>query len=772
MKKVTTVIAALLLAALPMKAQQVLEDSFQQLKVHYSTPDLQVSTTVIDGVTYSRLSIDGYVPGGQIGSPALPQQGSMIAIPICKGMDIVVENAVYDTVSLPAGSIVMPMQPSRSKSDNNSRAIVVDNSVYTTSAYHGSLAMLEAIGIARDRNLATLTFSPVRVNPVANTAVVCRSADITVRYIGADEQATVDLFQRYYTPAFSVGKTLNQLLSPKYVSTVTPTRMAVLAKSTLRCKKLDQFFDWKRSQGLRVDVFYIDELGLSAPSAIDAMLQGLYDNATAADPAPAFLLVVGDVAQVPSHNSKLSSGGWYGPDNSHITDLYFTTWTAGDKVSDCYFGRFSCTDTNTLGDIVDKTLLYEQYAFADDSYLARAALIAGVDRGYQDDNGYNYADPAMDYIARYYVNHDNGYDTIVYFKNATSIHPANVVVNGSSNSSNAAIQLRNFYSTGAGWINYSAHGDWNCWAEPEFTVNHANSMSNIGMPSFMIGSCCLSNKFNSPCCLGEALLRRGNNAGAIGYIGGTNSTYWTEDFYWAVGVRNNISGSMNATYDASHLGVYDRIFHTNGETFANSISTAGQIILYGNMTVQNSSSELKDYYWEIYQLMGDPSLMPWLGRAAEPYAEASNSAAGLVVHTMPNAYVAVVNPDDNNAVLAAAFSDADGNVTLEGNFSNNHKLAVTAQNYKPFSMVLSNLAIGPMQAPRFSVYPNPASGRCVVACEGMRSLQLINTLGQTVRNIQVQGSSAEVSLNGLTPGVYLLRVATAAGSATEKIIVR
>lgn len=773
MKKVSIVLATILLAVLPMKAQQVVNDNFQQVKVHYRTPDLKTSTTVIDGTTYSLLAIDGYANGGEIGSPALPQLNSMLVIPFCKGMQISVENAVYDTVALPSDATLLPMQPSRSKSDDTHHDIVIDSKVYTTPGFHGELATVEYIGIARDRNLATLTFSPVLVDVMNNKAVVCLSADITVRYIGADEQATLDHFQRYYTPAYSIGTTLNTLLSPKYVSNATPIRMAVLAHSSLRCDKLEQFFDWKRSQGFRVDVFYIDELGITAPAAIDAMLANLYTNATSADPAPAYLLVVGDVDQVPSHSSKLSSSY-----NDHITDLYYTTWTNGDKVSDCYFGRFSATDTTTLGGIIDKTLLYEQYTFEDDSYLSRAALIAGEDNGLHSESGWFvdhawiYADPAMDYIAYNYVNASNGYTDVTYYKNDVEYAPTGVTVSGYCSANNAAATLSSLYNTGIGLINYSAHGDWNCWHKPSFTVQNANNMTNNNMPSFMIGNCCLTNKFEKATCFGEALLRKGNNAGAIGYIGGTNSTYWTEDFYWAVGVRSNVTHTLPPNYNASNLGVYDRLFHTHGEDFSTSISTAGHIILYGNMTVQNSSSSLKDYYWEIYQLMGDPSLMPWMGCAAEPYADIANSSAGITVHTMPNAYVAIVNPDDSNRVLAATFANADGDATFSGTFNSNCKMSISAQNYKPLSIGLANMAIETIRQASVSVYPNPANERCLISCDGMKSLQLINSLGQTVRQHGCHGSSFELNLQGLTPGIYLLRISTSTGMATEKIIVQ
>lgn len=761
----------MLLAVLPMQAQKVMEDNFQQLKVHYNTPDLQVHTQTVDAENCIFLTIDGYTLGGEVGTPALPQLSSLLTIPFCEKMDVLVENVVYDTFKIQdSEGTFYPMQPSRSKSDTLRHEVVRNSLVYAADHFVGqALASVEPIGIGRDRNLANLTFSPVMVNPQENKVVVCRSADVTVRYIGSDEQRTRDHFRRYFTPAYTVGKTLNQLILSKDVSLVAPLRMAVLAHSSLRCKKLEQFFAWKRMQGFRVDVYYVDELELTTSASIAEMMTGLYTNATENDPAPAFLLIVGDIDQVPSHNSRVEDDSWWGSSTyDHITDLYYTTWTSGDLIADCYHGRFSATDTATLGSIIDKTLLYEQYNFADDNYLARAALVAGIDGGYSSDYAYKYADPAMDYIAKYYVNHTTGYDTVVYFKNDTSIHASpNIIVAGSSKSGNTASILKNYYNQGAGWVNYSAHGDWDCWHRPSFTINDVNGMTNSGMPSFMIGSCCLTNKFDKPTCFGEALLRKNNNAGAIGYVGGSNSTYWTEDFYWAVGVRNNIRGNMNATYNASNLGVYDRLFHTHNEDFATStILTAGQIIFAGNITVESSTSSLKDYYWEIYHLMGDPTLIPWLGRAADPYVMVRRGSQ-LSIQTMPHAYVALVGSD-----LVAGFTDANGHLQLpipSGDLSN-YFLSVTAQGYKPFYERLSTVSAPTVGEVRVSVYPNPAvSDRCTVEAENLQRVTLLDLTGRVILDKECAGNSVSLDLAAVVRGIYMLRVETASGTVIKKV---
>ena len=769
MKKIILTIVAVSMAIVSLCAQQLQENTYSCIKVHYQTPMVTESNIMFDGVAYSILNIEGAIGGGAIGTPTLPQLSSLIEVPVCKGFSVKVDNAVYDTlhITLP----VLPMQPSRSKSDTTAHALVIDNATYQTDAFVGDdLASVEYLGVARDRHIARLIFSPLKVNPVQGTILVCRSADICVEYLAADAEATDALYSRYHTPAYSVGTTLNNLPTPKYVSDATPIRMAVVTHSSLRCKKLDEFLRWKRQQGLRVDVFYIDEMGILSTAAIANTLTNLYTNASDADPAPTYLLVIGDIDQVPTNASRITSSSY--AYNDHITDLYYTTWSSGDKLPDCYHGRMSATDTTMLTDILNKTIIYEQYLMPDDRFLGRAALIAGVDYGYSSDNAYTYADPAMDYIAAIYINHTNGYDTVVYYKNRTTFQPNGVHVTGSCQSSSTANALRQFYNQGVGWINYSAHGDWDEWHEPSFTVRNANAMTNSWKPAFMIGNCCLSNRFNSDVCLGEALLRKGNNAGAIGYIGGTNYTYWGEDFYWAVGMRSNISGTMSPTYNASNRGSYDYLFHTHSEPLTQTAATAAKMMFYGNMAVQNSGSQLAAYYWEIYHLMGDPTLMPWLGRAEDTYVDLNDAGAAIYVGTNSGAYIAVVDPDDDMRVISATFADINGNASLS--LPSNHAslmLSITSQGHKPWHHRFNSLGIDEALDASAEVYPNPANSNCNVRCSGMRQLTLVNSLGQTVRTITPASDNATLDLQGLDAGIYIIRIATDRGTSTRKLMV-
>jgi len=134
-------------------------------------------------------------------------------------------------------------------------------------------------------------------------------------------------------------------------------------------------------------------------------------------------------------------------------------------------------------------------------------------------------------------------------------------------------------------------------------------MINAGKYGVMVGNCCVTNAFGTGVCFGESIIRKAN-AGGVAYIGGTNNTYWDEDYWWAVGAKGTANGTAPA-YDATKLGAYDAMFHTHSEAQTDWAQTTGDAILMGNLAVAQGASSRTNYYWEIYSIMGDPSLMPY-----------------------------------------------------------------------------------------------------------------------------------------------------------------
>ena len=682
MKPFLLFLSVVLCLVMPLSAhaQQVTRDTWQSLQVVFNPQDLQYGEITIEGQQFTTVMLDGYMPSAAEGAPSLPTFSRLIEVPLCNGFEVSVSEAKYDTIML-HGAKLMPTQPSRSKSDTTPQRLVIDSKIYSTDALYGQEeALVEAVGIARDRRLARLQFSPVRYNPVRGQLIVCRHAVVTVRYIEADKEASTKLFNRHHSPAFSIGNGMLNSLYPKSVRTTAPIRYLIVAHSSFR-GQLDSFVQWKRRKGYLTDIVYTDSAAVgTTTTAISSYIQSQYTNATDTNPAPTFLLLVGDHEQIPAFSGTTAT--------DHITDLYYISWTAGDHIPDCYCGRFSAQNVSQLTPQIDKTLMYEQYTFNDPSFLDRAVLVAGVDGGTSGDYGYTRADPAMDYAATHYINSTQGFTQVMYFKNNTSIIPlASGVTIGSSASSNSAT-VRGYYNQGAGWINYSAHGSATSWGTPSLTTTHIASMSNTQKFGLMIGNCCLTNKFETTTCFGEALLRKDNYCGAVGYIGGSNSTYWNEDFYWAVGLRSSISATMSMAYDAAHLGAYDRLCHIHGESYNQWALTQAAVMMVGNMAVESSTSSRKLYYWEIYHLMGDPSVMPYLTQASVMSVTAPSvlvsGVTSLTVSVAPYAYVALTDTL-SHTLIASAYADSTGTAVLPLPATlplGGYELAASAQQYR------------------------------------------------------------------------------------------
>jgi len=770
------------------QAQQnysVTHNDYTSLQMTLTAPVPTVATTSYLDVEYNVLQMPGFAETHTVGEPSLPQFGHMIEIPLCDGFTVKTTSARYDTIdgnALGLTAKLMPTQRPRSKSDNSPLTLSINSTTYATDAlYSENLVTVERIGIARNQNLAVLHFAPVQYNPVTNQLVVCRSVDVTVTYVNPDQTATQDMQVLHYSPAFAAAATINTLPRKDAAYTGAPVRYLIVANSMFD-GQLDELVTWKKRKGFRVDVAYTSDANVgTTATSIQSYIKGLYNNATAADPAPTFVLLVGDVAQIPNHSSTISGS----LDNDHPTDLYYFTWTTGDNIPDCYYGRYSVTSASQLSDVIAKTLTYEQYTFTDPSFLNTAIMVAGVDNGQNNDNGYKFADPTHDYAITNYMNGSSPYpfSSVLYYKNAYTSYPSvsNLTVESNGNSlynNSMESTIRGKYTLGAGWINYSAHGNITEWSCPEMTVTQVNNeLNNKGKFGVMIGNCCLSNKFTEGTCFGESLLRK-NDAGAVGYIGGSNSTYWYQDLYWGVGYRSAVASGgtgvgMDMSYNADYPGCYDLLCHTHGEAQNTWHTSLGAIIAAGNNAVQTSGTSgnynFPLYYWEIYHLMGDPSITPWLTTPDNmTLSVASSITAGtteLDVTAVPYAYVAMTTGGNDYNLVAAAFANASGvaTLTLPSDLAvGTYEVVASAQQYKTaFANVNVIVPSGPYVTANSLTEDNALN----VGQGSTYTLALENVGTETANNITISFTSNN-DLVSVVNGTYNLASLNASASQT------
>ena len=486
-------------------------------------------------------------------------------------------------ISLP----ILPKQPSASKGDKlEDIKFYYDEMSYEINKFtEKNLISIIHLGKMRGVDLSRLTISPFSYNPIENELKVITNLTVRISYSNI-----VDISDKYYSPDFNslYKKCINYIPpSTKDIITTYPVKYIIVSDPAYQTA-LQPLVDWKTRKGFEVIQAYTnDPVVGNTNTSIKSFIQSFYDNASVNDPAPTYLLLVGDIDQVPSFQAS-----------GHVSDMYYCEFDGnGDFYPEMYYGRFSASSVADIEVQVAKTLTHEQYTFNDPAFLDEILLVAGVDASF----------------APTYGNGQINYATDNYFNIAHNLTIHNYLYGSgspiTSDQSQASSAIISNVSEGVGFANYTAHCGPSGWSDPSFNNGDVSSLQNNNEYGLMIGNCCQSAKFDEPICFGESLLRA-NDKGALGYIGGSNNTYWDEDYWWAVGATSSIIA--NPTYSGTSLGVYDCLMHENGEQKNDWFITQGQIIHSGNLAVTEAGGA-EQYYWEIYHLMGDPSLMPYIG---------------------------------------------------------------------------------------------------------------------------------------------------------------
>ncbi|NOY37102.1 MAG: T9SS type A sorting domain-containing protein [Chlorobi bacterium] len=612
--------------------------------------------------SFLRILHPGLTPDYKSGYPELPVMRKLIEIPA--GSKVVVEHISYETHILSLSEMgftdkLYPNQPSVQKNtDPTQQKFVYREKAYEQDELTGdTIISIHKEGILRGRQLATLTFSPFRYNPVTNTLEIRDHIHLTLRFVGGNLSKTISRHKSLSTPVFE--PTFNKIFNytndrPKSVTT-PPLKMVILTDTIFK-NSLKDFIRWKTAKGIEVVVAYRGDPAVGTTVAeMKAYLKNLYDSATPDNPAPSYLLIIGDVEQIPAS----STAGQY-------TDLYYAEYDGnGDYIPDIYFGRFSARDSAELAPILEKNLEYEQYLFPDPSFLGEAVMIAGVDGAYASVWG----NGQINYGTNYYYNTDHGILSHTY------LYPE-------SGSSDA--QIIQDISNGVGFVNYTGHGYSDRWEDPRFSITDIDGLQNNHKYPLMIGNGCVTATFGLPECFAEALVRAPGK-GALSYIGCSNDSYWDEDYYWAVGVGPIVA---NPKYEDTGLGMYDRLFHDHQEPEQEWYINQSQMVFAGNLAVMTGVPSRAQYYWEIYQLLGDPSLMVYLSVPdALPVNVPHQIPTGLTNLTVITEDHAVIALSGNDTLVATAYSNDDGIAIL--NFPPLIKtgyihLVGTRQNRRPF----------------------------------------------------------------------------------------
>ena len=617
---------------------------------------------------FSEIALPGTYPSGEIGTPQLPATHQLLAVPFGATPTVSVVGFTTTDYRLSDYGIntIVPHQPSLRKDQNieDVEFIYNQDAYQTRSLATAPEASIEVQGTMRGIRIGSLVVNPLSYNAATNTLRVFNDIEVEVSFDGADAVETERMLVNTYSPYFDV--VYKQMFNYRQILDVYtdhpdlmayPVHMMVIAPENY-VSTLQPWVNWKIQKGFDVEVYTTSQAG-STYNAIRSFVQNKYNTGVSAGETPTFLIIAGDVAQVPNTTGNQSQ---------KVTDLYYGS-VDNDDFPDMFYSRMSAENTSQLTAIINKILQYEQYAMPDPSYLNNVTLIAGWDSYWNPRVG----QPTVNYATNYYYNTAHGFTNVNTYLTQGQYSGCYSTMN-----------------TGIGFINYTAHGGETSWADPSFTVGAVNSLSNSNKYFLAMGNCCLAADFGyySPC-LGEAMIRA-ENKGAFSYIGSCPSTYWYEDYYFGVGATNVFSNTP--TQSNSATGVYDGIWMDD------TYNTVSSIVFLGNLAVcyahaGNYQHSVNDkYYWQSYHVLGDGSIMPF---RVQPTPNTVNHAQtfpgganAFTVSAQPGSYVGI---SKDNVLLGAALVPSSGtvNVPVTPVTSGYVTIVVTKPQRQPYTATIS-----------------------------------------------------------------------------------
>ncbi|MBP3762834.1 MAG: hypothetical protein J6I49_03020 [Bacteroidales bacterium] len=584
---------------------EVRNASAGRMQVDFRLGDLRLDTAA---ARFARIHAEGMTTDNGIpGSPALPTLCRLVELP--KGSRLkVLEVSGEELPWWPQPALdrpLIPILPPHSKS-GTCPEYSPDKALYDSDVWYRSGAPLEAehLGTMGEREVYRLTVRPMAYNPVCHGLRVYRSLSAMLETVAPQ------------------AVTLNPPV---------PERFLIVSRPQYR-EGLADFVRWKRQEGFEVLEVYAET---HRRDSIKALIHPLFSEASLLEPAPTYMLIVGDVADIQSFVGTTQ----FAEMDGHITDLPYAEHT-GDMLPDALLGRWPVNDTAELRTVVEKTLRYEQAQALDTAALRRVMLVAGQESASVapvTTNG------QVNYIKGEVLLQHPGADTLCFY-NPTSRQQSHTIMDE--------------IGQGIGWLNYTAHCTAGGWTSPSVSSGSFDTLP-AHQPAFYVNNCCKSNDFGGTC-FGEQLLRM-PDGGAIGIIGATNETLWIEDYYWAVGPKT--PPVLNPVYDEQQEGAFDQWAGRHPV-----VQTQGEVLLAGNLAVTAFGSAYSSFYWEIYCLLGDPSLRPYLevpqrasvGAVAMP----GNGDTEVEVAGTPGARVSVVQ---GGALLGTALLDSAGMAVISLN---------------------------------------------------------------------------------------------------------
>jgi len=494
-----------------------------------------------------------------------------------------------------------------------------------------------------------LSINPVTYDPVEGRVEIAHRMLITLSVSGGESAAASKRAQRLASRGFD-AVVAGAMLTPEQLNKTwrwesRPVALLIITPPEF-VEELTRFVVWKRSCGYLVQVATTEQTGESA-GQIKAWVSTQYHG----EAPPEYLLLVGDApTHVPAFTTEYAPGG---------SDLGYALMNDGDSLPDLIVGRWPVDNREELVALVDKVLAYERVEDPAGAWRERAAFFGG--------KGYSQHEMTTHQQVIAAMHADDPDSSAARFFDGTA-------------ATTTTETLLDQLDSGLAWCVYSGHGSPNGWTgDPRLEREDVVALAVGDGLAVAQGYACKTNGFNAhDDAFGEAVLTLPGR-GFVAYWGASNDTYWDEDDWLE-------RGFFDALLDTEVAGTVNQLEEQH---------SLGAACYAGLLEVTLQGSPLGQYYWEAYNLNGDPSLDPFTRRpgtmmVSAPAAVERHAPEPIEVWVSSDGAApvagALVGVTQGESLVAAGFTDQQGvaRLSLAAMVGEDELLVrVTAHNFVP-----------------------------------------------------------------------------------------
>ncbi|MFC1745648.1 C25 family cysteine peptidase [Candidatus Riflebacteria bacterium] len=503
--------------------------------VSVSVPGYDLKTQVVDGKTYSVVSVPEFPGLTEKGAPDLPRIAGNFLIPDQKAPNLKIVRDDYVDIKL-----THPILSSKGHFTRNIRPDTVPytfSKVYKKDAFYPEKIMAEVSSpfIIHNVNGINIHFNLFQYNPVKKVLRIHKTLAISI------------------TNAFKFMKSTEEIKVPAFVDDVLARGFVNYEKmkAPLRLKRVtesgrmlvichDAFVDaampwvvWKKKAGIPTKLVKMSAVG---STAADVMA---FVKAEFAKGNLSYLHLIGDAEHVPTLRGTVES--------AH-SDQSYGLLAGNDWYLDIIVSRFSAKEAKDVAYQAAKTITYEAYPdTGSDGAWYRKGIGIGSNEGNPKD--WEYADDLRDALLAYtYKKIDRIYDP------------------GASKAAVAAA-----VNDGRSVINYIGHGSSSMWVTTRFSNADVNNLSNGSKLPYIWSVACVNGAFAGYSdCFAEAWMKAGtveNMRGAVAIAAASTNMQWIPPLHWQAEINIVLLKAGNfKTFGGLSLNGMSKIAEVYGPT--------------------------------------------------------------------------------------------------------------------------------------------------------------------------------------------------------------